>query len=1485
MKGKVITDSVDAIKPESDLARWTGAIMTRAEQELAVGARRGHVQIEQGIIAKPTTKKGVFKRITMSAPFKNIMKKLIKKAEEFKGGALTKEDHLFLDTNGTKLYQSDINTIVENIMGGKKGVAGKPQVSARAFRSLFSTWAEIKDSAPGLKKDKLAKKVKLSYYDILDVFGLGHGDPKKGRKYLRERYGLTDTQIESMIESIKKEFDADIKNHISGKKKLNKLFNEKAPEKYTLVEVVDKLKEITKPGAPLDYTFRNTKHSTKTSQVERKYSKNTIEGVFRWMIENPSRLIEVAPKDPKTKKEFLEELSSPATDKIKETGTAWKSIEAQLENKGALKDLNPVEKIKTIKENLLDKEVVDKAIKERNKSHPDYKEKVSWNQKNRPIEARLKKSGVDINSLRMKVFGTKDYKLSPEHPLEQFKEYNKLLTNESSFNSNPYTIKEALDKTLFPEKGAKKIAEMLGQKDGDYTKIKGGKVHLFLDLIEDYSSIRGSKYSGPSDVRLDKDFLHQIKDGIRGKTEQNIYSSWILVNRLLKGTNYAGVKIRKPAKGAPKKALQVYEEFLSGFETTEGMIKYPSQREFNRINKKIRKLMGSSYSTNSYWLNPSIMEHMIKKLKSKNLDEGLRKKYEKEYNKNKQAYEDSLRPGTIENIIKKEFKNLTDNIWEKFESAVKTSNKDIKGTTAYKEIMETLKKMKLEYYVPQIHSKEGRLALFNSTKFTQKVDKILDKKIKKDVETSVDRRLYKNKPKLRNKSLGDKLLDKSKGGYSEVFEKLLERKRGDDKWIAKEKGKIEKKLYNAYNNADFSLESSRFMERGEQSDLFQKVNSNGKSKIIKSYESDLFSLMVPYISSSSKFIANITHAKDYISRRFVKDDASFGVKRAMEIIERYDMLKGKGKTGGETYKYLESLRKEVMGTQESKISETWQAAGNIGALAGLSSFAEPGIKNFIQGQIQIMAQTGLENYGRNMFRLIDRTRWRKAKERAEEVGAVGTIEREFVGGKAAKYVQEGIYRWNWMNKTESINRVVALESARMSLFDAIDGMTSVNTSERKKKEMEDWIRNTGRFTDKDMKMIKSGEVFKETPESIKKWERLMDKFDTFSHRATQGGVYVTDVPKWMTGRAKPFFLFQRIATSLTATFARNVIRPAIKYGNFTPLAVYLSASSFGGATLNQIKSFLYSSSGPVSLSDDALDEMLYNLWRVDGAMMYGSMLDIVPGSGWNPYQETNTGGDAINQAMPFILSKGAVALDNLIQYSSEYKDGKQALGDWAKETFVVANQMDRMSKLHMRWGPGYTDGDQVKHTKSKDYQHIQEAFNFRNQYKKMQGLSRPRSEWGGSKRKSYYRNVQEALYFGTDEEIAREFWYAWSEIENQLKIDDNALGSDYEALTDKARAQKVYDGIFNSLAHMNPIHLSDETTDRKLSEEQKYFKWLKFNHPDAHKHVITAERIYKFKMRKLIKIATDPSYRDKYSPYANETFKDKRNRLKSLNKK
>ena len=187
------------------------------------------------------------------------------------------------------------------------------------------------------------------------------------------------------------------------------------------------------------------------------------------MIENPSRLIEVAPKDPKTKKEFLEELSSPATDKIKETGTAWKSIEAQLENKGALKDLNPVEKIKTIKENLLDKEVVDKAIKERNKSHPDYKEKVSWNQKNRPIEARLKKSGVDINSLRMKVFGTKDYKLSPEHPLEQFKEYNKLLTNESSFNSNPYTIKEALDKTLFPEKGAKKIAEMLVQKDGDYT--------------------------------------------------------------------------------------------------------------------------------------------------------------------------------------------------------------------------------------------------------------------------------------------------------------------------------------------------------------------------------------------------------------------------------------------------------------------------------------------------------------------------------------------------------------------------------------------------------------------------------------------------------------------------------------------------------------------------------------------------------------------------------------------------------------------------------------------------------------------------------------------------------------------------------------------------------------------------------------------------------------------------------------------------------
>ena len=89
-------------------------------------------------------------------------------------------------------------------------------------------------------------------------------------------------------------------------------------------------------------------------------------------------------------------------------------------------------------------------------------------------------------------------------------------------------------------KYVQKVLENALVKTGAVT-IKGGKVHLFLDLIEDYSSIRGSKYSGPSDVRLDRDYLHQIKHGLRGKTEQNIYASWILVNRLLKGTNYAGL--------------------------------------------------------------------------------------------------------------------------------------------------------------------------------------------------------------------------------------------------------------------------------------------------------------------------------------------------------------------------------------------------------------------------------------------------------------------------------------------------------------------------------------------------------------------------------------------------------------------------------------------------------------------------------------------------------------------------------------------------------------------------------------------------------------------------------------------------------------------------------------------------------------------------------------------------------------------------------
>ena len=1509
MKGKVLLSEVQNIIPEKDLSKWSQEMLSDKDIEYAKGVRFGHFDTIKKWISKLTTKKNVSKHLQMSSPLNNLMKRLEISAKRLLGKEnLEKNDIILLAEDGKPFYTSDLNSIVKHFHLEGKLEGGKTYY-AHMYRKLFGHWAEIKDVAPQLKDPKTFKAknnkgetVEISYAFFVDAFGLGHGKSKVNRAELAKQYNISESFVEDIMKKIKAEYDADIEGHISGKAPLDKsLFGKTKTDRYNLIEVIDIIKKISNGEGSIErdgvkgYLIENYVHSKKGAEkkVERFYSKDVVEASLRWMIENPSRLIEVGLKDPSSSPEFRKSLKSKeAEEEIDKTSIEWKALKDHFKKKnpGQWDTKSQSEKNQTIKELLESKDNSNKIIEEYNKDDSYKIEKTELNSQIHSLEGSLRKRGVRIRGLRRKHFGEEEFDVSRRFDVEQFRSYKEELLKQVESETNSEYTKRKVKDSFFPENAANEIAKLLGVKDGDYTKLRGATRGVFLDMVERYSSLIERKFEGPTDISLDKDYLQQLREGFRGRAEQNLFSSWILVQRLKNGTNYLGAKIRKKAKGALKKSLQKYEEFITGFETSEGLLKALAEKEFNEVNKKIRKYFGNSASTNSYWLNPVIMKKMIKDIKSGKLDKEIQELYEKEYEKNRELYENSLIPNTPENIIKREFKASMDRVWEAFETSVINANESIKGSIEYNEILKTLKNMKVEFYVPQVHSKNGKIALEQSHDYRKRIDDLVAESVEKDAEKDTDRFIYKNNPRLKNQSLE---LKKKDSKYLKEFTLMVEKVRNNTLKMTKKQNDANREVYAKYNSSEHNIDNARFMERVHTSDIFQLVQKpNGKYKAIKSYESDLFKIMLPYIGSTSKYISTIRHASEYIKPRFVANmsKSKWGLKKSLELINRYDQLTTE-KNSGETYKYLESLRQEIMGESRSQMSGLWRGVNNVGALAGLSSFAEPGIKNFIQGQANIVAQVGVHNYGRQVFRLLNRTRWRDATERAEEVGAVGVLEQRYFGktrgevgyeledavNTPLRYVQEGIYKWNWMNRTERINRIVALEAARLTLMEAIDGMTGVNTGILRKAQYEDWIRNTGRFTDKDMDMIKSGEVFEKTPESQKKWERLMDKFDTYSHRATQGGTFVTDVPKWMSGKYKPLVLFQRIATSITTTTVRNVVKPALKYGNFMPLIVYMGAMNGGGEMINYLKSIFYGKDGPVSLSEDTLDRVLYNLWRIDAAAMYGLLLEITPGSGWNPYDKALSGDQALKSSTPFIARVALSAVENLydgINYARGAGGGKnleQAFGDFTKEMFVGAKQISRVDKAWFRLGPGYSDADKIQHTKSDVYRLEQNTKNYKKQYLKLKGKYVEERDSKGEFR-AQYRSLKEAIRFGTEEEIALNFWHAWSTIVASKEDSDAALGPDKQVGTSRSRANEAYDAIFSSIKHMSPFYISDEIGKRNISEEKSYRRYLK--EKGKLKETDKFYKMFKYDYRKFLRIINNQDYRNKYSFKHDLTPKD-----------
>ena len=1479
LHGKKLEDyfKADVIRyildPARQLQSLAVKIKTEAEKELLKGVKLKSLAIVRNIkgIAEKVTvtrerlKSGIYKQVPLSKELSKIFGRLYDKVLKFKDNLAATSRSIFNAEDGHTIYHSDIASIIESFLP-KKGRGG------REFRSLFPAWASQKDKASKIKKpgrgNEWVKRKNVKYKDVAEIFGLTHKKTEAGKKYLQETYDISKEQAESLLEIVKNEFDKDVRDYLAGKQSKDwaKLMGEgvESKSKYTLVEVLDVLKDVTKEKSSKVYEIESIL-ATKTKPFSRKYSKDTVEGLLRYMVEVPSDYMELATPDPKSRK-IIEEgkeislsprevikrnIEGKARKKLDETSAEWRATESRLEKEGAFKDVGPAQRIKLIKEAMMDKVSTEKSIKEWEKDDPDRQEKITLNSENRLYENRLKREGYteeQIGDLRLRAFGKTTYKVNPNFTADMFKFYRDILKKEIEFEDSPNKIKKVLENSFFPEESANKIAKILGQKDGDYTKLKGAERQRFVDFVEDFDPFRINDYMSAVDLKFtEKDILFEIKDGFAGKMQKASFVTHVLIKN-----------IALKSKGKFKKAAELYQQFTSDFMVWHDGLWGTSKLEYNNYLKKVKKL-GKGAGTNfGYWANPYMMEHVIKMMRNKNVPEAKRLLYRQVYEKNKTWYNNSKKKNKPEYIIIRDIKASMDRIWGQFESSVKNANENIEGTTKYKEIMDRLKKMKVDYYIPQILTQRGREHILSSKEFKDEVNDLVTKKIESKAVSKANEKIYKKKPALKKQKMKDKLDDKQWLAY---YNNEIKRIQGNASEMKKIRGEASNKVMSSRENGKSYIESSNFMERGEPVDMFMFVkDKKGNNKIIETYESSIFKIMSPYIITSSRFITSMRMAPEYMSKKFYAGDKTGrrgkGVRDALNLIDMFEGM------DGPTFRYLDNVRNEMMGSSKSETNAVLQSVGTISANAGLSAFAEPGIKNFVLAQAQLLATHDVGLYASTFLKLFgsrlssNKKYWNEARKRAEVRGAIGTVKREF--GEKFKWAQETVYKYNWMNMTEAFNRMVSIETGRMEYMDIIERLVDPNSSKKERDIAEDWLKNLVRFTEKDVVEIKSGKVFENTPEAMERFDFLLSKVETYVHKATQGGTNILDVPAWMAGKYKHFFLFQRIAASVTNNIIQSVMKPLVKYKNPVPLLKYVAGSVAGGALLQMVKQIVYGKASPVE-SEDLINEMFFYMWRAEMLGMFGSLADIVPpsvtGVTWNPYNDIYSSNDILRQFSPVIIRNMVSLGDAVAQFSLGYKSLPKAINTLGKEVIVGYSQWDKFKKTRVK-------------EKGNNFITLQDAYEYNRQYRKDIGTSRGgwKGGFGGSGRTAYYQDLKDALYFGDEEKVAQAYWSAYDMI--VLELMDQDRGS-----TEFSRDIDAKKAIKSSLSHMNPLGISDDVKGRSSSKREAYINWLKKKDREQrlkgkmYKTVMKAEKIYYYNKNRIKQIAGLDKYKHRYSIY------------------
>ena len=129
-----------------------------------------------------------------------------------------------------------------------------------------------------------------------------------------------------------------------------------------------------------------------------------------------------------------------------------------------------------------------------------------------------------------------------------------------------------------------------------------------------------------------------------------------------------------------------------------------------------------------------------------------------------------------------------------------------------------------------------------------------------------------------------------------------------------------------------------------------------------------------------------------------------------------------------------------------------------------------------------------------------------------------------------------------------------------------------------------------------------------------------------------------------------------------------------------------------------------------------------------------------------------------------------------------------------------------------------------------------------------------------NRRAPYYRKLKDAMMFGSDEDVAKEYWKAYDFIVTDLEGSPGGTSVGYRMKQAKQQLKQV-------IKHYEPLNISDNPKGTSSSDKKAFLKWLTPENAELAKNM---DKQFQYRLRKYLNIINNRKYRDKYFiyPYA-----------------